>query len=97
MIATAYEYPIDGQRTRTVAVLPKGCVGIDKQYGTVTRTRSASPDVLEGIDTQALLAEAREHGKFGWEPEEPRASEPTMPSSSACPRCHSYCHGDCEI
>ena len=95
MIATAYQYPTSGAYNQTIAILPQGRATINTQYGDVTACRDSDPATLDGIDISALIAEAREHGKFGYAPR-PRRPKVATPDGSACPICHTYCLGDCQ-
>src|SRR3990167_8295447 len=54
--------------------------------------------LIDGIDVAALVAEARVHGKFG-KPARPAPAEllaaDSAPARGVCPRCGTYCEGDC--
>lgn len=71
-----------------------GCPQLTKIGGRCTC--AANADIMGQAD--ALVIEAREHGKFG-RPE--RVCEPVEPApierhgAGWCKRCESYCYGDC--
>ncbi|HUT77153.1 MAG TPA: hypothetical protein VM285_05680, partial [Polyangia bacterium] len=60
-------------------------------------TCSDNSDIMTQAD--ALIAEAREHGKCGPAPiewPEDEAEPTTTHGPGWCDRCESYCYGDCE-
>lgn len=62
----SYDYSPSGQYNVTIATLEDGRrIGIDTQYGMCWGCYDAT---LDGIDQAALIAHAREHGKFGRRP-----------------------------
>jgi hypothetical protein len=94
--------------TQYACVLPHGnhkadCDQINKMGGRCTC------GLLDGIDVAALVADARIRGKRGRKPE-PKPSREEIernqreitemdarrPRNGLCPKCGTYCHGDCE-
>ena len=109
--AVSYEYPMGGQYAETVGTLEDGrVVTIDTQYACVLPhgTHKADCD-LDGIDVAALVADARANGKCGRKPD-PKPSREEIERNQReiaemdarrarnglCPKCGTYCHGDCE-
>ena len=107
--AVSYEYPMGGQYAETVAtVSPHGnhkadCDQINKMGGRCTC------GLLDGIDVAALVADARINGKRGRKPkskpsrEEIERNQREIAEMDArrernglCPKCGTYCCGDCE-
>ena len=65
--AETYEYPVSGNYAETVATLADGRrVSVDVQYDQVYPVGLTL--TLEGIDTAALVADARARGRFGRAP-----------------------------
>ena len=107
--ADTYSHPANGERGMTEATLADGRkVTINTQYGVVQPHGSHADTcdqltkiggrcncgLLDGIDVEALVADARERGKIGPAPR--RQPEPVhVPAASPCPRCGTYCYGDC--
>ena len=54
--------------------------------------------LLDGVDVAALVADAREHGKLGPAPVVKRKTGKTikLDRTGVCPKCGTYCDGDCE-
>ena len=94
--------------TQYACVLPHGnhkadCDQINKMGGRCTC------GLLDGIDVAALVADARINGKRGRKPE-PKPSREEIERNQReiaemdarrarnglCPKCGTYCHGDCE-
>jgi hypothetical protein len=94
--------------TQYACVLPRGnhkadCDQINKMGGRCTC------GLLDGIDVAALVADARVNGKRGRKPE-PKPSREEIERNQReiaemdarrarnglCPKCGTYCHGDCE-
>ena len=66
-----------------------------------SRSTGCTCGALDGIDESAILIDARAHGLFGVPPRKPVANEPHPDGSPKkgfgwCPKCESYCYGDCE-
>ena len=94
--------------TQYAVVLPHGkhadnCDQINKMGGRCTC------GLLDGIDVPALVADARINGKRGRKPEpslsreeiernqrEIAEMEARRARNGLCPKCHTYCYGDCE-
>lgn len=108
-----------GHYAETVAVFEDGTQAIvDCQYGVVLPLGKHADDcdqinkmggrctcgLLDGIDVEALVADARINGKRGFEPvEAPKRTalddELDAEAASAnqpCPHCGTYCYGDCQ-
>ncbi len=91
---------IDGNKflidTQHEVVLPLGdhaddCDQLNKMGGRCTCGK------LDGIDIKSLILDARKNGKLGQEPYTKEQIKPvTMPKSHVCPKCQTYCFGDCE-
>ena len=107
-----YEHTVTGAFNETIAVLGDGRkININTQYNACMPLGDHAEDcdqinkmggrctcgLLDGIDTDALIADAKKHGKFGKAPIE-KAARPAveMPKSHVCPKCKTYCYGDCE-
>ena len=64
------------------------------------RAAACTCGALDGIDTEALIADARINGKRGTPPKAPIADahEASVEhhGHGLCPKCESYCCGDCE-
>jgi hypothetical protein len=122
---TAYSYPQNGQYNETIATLDDGrVVTINTQYACVLPHGDHAEDceqltkmggsctcgLLDGIDVEAIVADARINGKRG------RESKPTVSSAEIerreraidemdarrradglCPKCGTYCCGDCGL
>jgi hypothetical protein len=117
--AVTYDYHPSGHYATTVASLPDGrVVTIDTQYGVVEPHGEHGADcqigqiggtctcgLLDGIDVEALVADARARGKRGMPPPDPvdpavaeqrrQELERFEASPGVCPRCGTYCQGDC--
>lgn len=106
-----YNYPMNECGSTTVATLADGrIVSVDRRYGAVLPYGDHADDcdqinkmggrctcgLLDGIDCEALLADARINGKFGPRPvaRTPRVEIPND-DPHVCPRCGTYCCGDC--
>ena len=83
MIAQSYSHPFNGAYNETVATLADGRkVVINTQYGDVIACGVGSNISLADLDKAALIAEAREHGKFGDAPVTPvQAAQPVAESA----------------
>ena len=105
-----YEY--NGQYNETMATLDDGRVMIvNTQYSVVTPTGTHAATcelktkmggrctcgMLDGVDVVALVADARKNGKFGIAPVAP-VDRQEFPARlpGLCPRCNTFCCGDCE-
>ncbi|MFA5054126.1 MAG: hypothetical protein WC565_08705 [Parcubacteria group bacterium] len=123
--AESYAYPMGGAYAETVATLSDGRIcTINTQYGCVLPHGEHAEDceqltkmggrctcgLLDGIDVEALVADARANGKRGYAPEpEPTreqidrywAIETEMDArrraDGLCPKCGTYCCGDCGL
>ena len=97
-----YTHPITGQYNETVATLEDGRkIVVNTQYEHLGPLGSAT---LDGIDTAALISDARINGKFGYAPrsvkiDQPAIAQPawksTLDKYSRCPKCGTYCGGNC--
>ena len=122
--AASYEYPLGGTYAETIATLADGrVVTINTQYACVLPHGNHAEDceqltkmggrctcgLLDGIDVEALVADARANGKRGREPRpEPTPAEierrervdaefeARRRADGLCPKCGTYCCGDCE-
>lgn len=108
-IATLEDGRVVAVNTQYGAVLPHGkhaedCEQVCKMGGRCTC------GMLDGIDVVALVADARTNGKRGPKPtpkpsaEEIERTEREIAEMDAqrrrnglCPRCDTYCHGDCRL
>lgn len=108
-VATLEDGRIVTVNTQYSAVLPHGqhasdCDQINKMGGRCTC------GMLDGIDVAALVSDARINGKRGPKPtpkptaEEIERTEREIAEIEAqrrrnglCPRCHTYCCGDCTL
>lgn len=109
--AAQYDYPANGAYADTRATLADGrVVTVNTQYEVVSPHGHHAADcdqlnkiggrctcgLLDGIDVAALVADARLHGKFGAAPVAAATQQPEQPADShLCPKCHTYCDGDC--
>ena len=111
--AAKYDYPANGEYAETVATLADGRrMSINTQYAAVLPQGDHAADcdqltkmggrctcgLLDGIDIEALVADAIANGKFGERPT-PASAKPEIKryvSSGVCPYCHTYCDGDCQ-
>ena len=106
-----YDHKINGGYADTIATINGDRFAINTQYGAVLPLGNHAADCdqinkmggqctcgkLNGIDIEALICDARENGKFGPEPKEQIEHKPVdMPTSHVCPKCETYCFGDCE-
>lgn len=111
-----YDYPINGLYNETVATLDDGrVVTINTQYAVVLPHGKHADNcdqinkmggrcncgLLDGIDVEALVADARINGKRGERPVERKPEAPVKIDSSRldkqlCPKCQTVCYGDCE-
>ena len=109
---TTYEHPTDGAYAETRATLDDGrVVTVNTQYAVVLPHGQHADTcaqlnriggrcdcgLLAGLDLAAIIADARANGKFGPEPTPaaPALAEAVRPRG-VCPRCGSYCCGDCQ-
>lgn len=109
----SYSYPVNGACNETVATLTDGRrMHVNTQYGCVLPDGDHSDaceqvnkmggvcncGLLDGIDCDALIADARKHGKCGLEPVT-RAIDARVAhhGRGVCPKCETYCCGDCEV
>lgn len=107
-----YENHVSGRHNMTVATLEDGRVmSVDLQYGVVLPrgTHAVGCDqttkiggrcncgMLDGVDVDALVEHARQHGRRG--PAPTRETEPTPRTiardNAPCPKCGTWCEGDC--
>lgn len=122
--AEKYEYPMNGASAETIATLPGGrVVTVNAQYSCVLPHGDHAEDceqltkmggrcacgLLDGIDVEALVADARANGKMGHAPkQEPSREEiarrervdaefeAQRRADGLCPKCGTYCCRDCE-
>ena len=114
--AKKYDHPMNGQYNETVATLEDGrMMTINTQYNVVCPNGKHADDceqvnkmggrctcgMLAGIDTAALIDDARKNGKKGPAPivetvTPMSADELAAMNMDLCPRCHTVCYGDCE-
>jgi len=95
----------------TIGILPDGTrVAINTPYGQIWQidVHHADPDArrqFSDAETAEIVAHAREHGKFG--PLQAPRRAPRQPNqatidyerrvgSRVCPRCGTFCEGDCQ-
>ena len=107
-VATLEDGRVVTINTQYACVFPHGnhkadCDQINKMGGRCTC------GLLDGIDVAALVADARINGKRGRKPE-PKPSREEIERNQReiaemdarrarnglCPKCGTYCHGDCE-
>jgi hypothetical protein len=110
--ATEYRAAMGGGYATTVAALDDGrVVTVDTQYARVYAHGQHAGNcdqinkmggrctcgLMDGIDEAALVADARVRGVFG----QPQvavavAAAAVAPARGLCPKCGTYCCGDCE-
>jgi len=107
-----YEYPMNGNGMETVATLADGrVVTVNVQYSAVLPHGKHSGDcdqlnqmggrctcgLLDGIDVDGLMADARINGKRGFAPQpESKATVDDAADNGICRVCGTYCCGDCQ-
>jgi hypothetical protein len=92
---TTYDYPTGAEHGMTEATLVDGRkMTIHLQYARIYPHGEAT---LDGIDTEALVADARLRGLCGPRPRtiEVEDARPVKRHAELCPRCNTYCYGDC--
>lgn len=115
--------PVDGDShyADTQAIIGGKQYAVNTQYGVVAPWRHLSNDcdmmqrmggkctcgAMDGIDVDAVLADARINGKFGLPPRPTESAEHKAQRLADlakldkhgpgwCNKCKSYCYGDCE-
>ena len=89
-----YSHKSNGGYAETIATIDqKRKFLVDTQYGTIFPIGNHA---LDGVDTEALILDARKNGKFGSEPKPIDISISVKNMSRVCPKCQTYCFGDCE-
>jgi hypothetical protein len=106
-----YQYPKNGQYNETVAIDEAGRrYAVNTQYATVHPQGKHAVTcsqvtkmggrcdcgLLVGIDTTAMIADARLNGLFGPAPAPASAPAKEKNVKGICPQCHTYCNGDCQ-
>lgn len=107
-----YEYPANGYYAETVVKIDGRVFTVNAQHSRVFPhgTHDQTCDqlckmggrcncgLLEGVNVERIVEDARRNGKFGKPPANPVAKPVgTQPHSSrVCRLCNGYCYGDCE-
>ena len=108
-----YEYPVGGHYSQTVATIDGRKYTVNTQYCSVMPHGEHADDcdqitkmggrcscgMLDGIDVDALVADARVNGRF-WMGQAPVFAPATETAASpmadlVCPKCGTVCYGDC--
>ncbi len=105
-----YDYTMTGGYADTIAILDDGRrMQINTQYARVyplgnhaegcaqvTKGHDCDCGLLADVDTEALIIDARANGKFGFRPLETVTVGEMPQNDGLCPKCRTYCYGDCE-
>lgn len=104
-----YDYPASGLYNETIATIGGKDYTVNTQYECVA-PRGPHPHIcavykmggrcdcgmLNGIDVNALVTDARKNGKMGLPPRQEISKMETESAAALCPKCGTYCYGDCE-